>query len=70
MMSTYRNRRGHGRNPMRGVKPARMVTPEQSEAPGWPCKFVTCAGNEHLRPSCHCAKRAQPWTPSECITPL
>ena len=32
MMSTYRNRRGHGRNPMRGVKPARTVTPEQSEA--------------------------------------
>lgn len=32
MMSAYRNRRGHGRNPMRGVKPARVVTPEQSEA--------------------------------------
>ena len=31
-MNTYRNRRGHGRNPMRGVKPARTVTPEQSEA--------------------------------------
>ena len=31
-MNTYRNRRGHGRNPMRGVKPARNVTPEQSEA--------------------------------------
>ena len=30
-MNTYRNRRGHGRNPMRGVKPARTVTPEQSE---------------------------------------
>ena len=32
MMNTYRNRMGHGRNPMRGVKPARTVTPEQSEA--------------------------------------
>ena len=31
-MNTYRNRRGHGRNPMRGVKSARNVTPEQSEA--------------------------------------
>ena len=31
-MNTYRNRRGHGRNPMRGVKPDRTVTPEQSEA--------------------------------------
>ena len=31
-MNTYRNRMGHGRNPMRGVKPARTVTPEQSEA--------------------------------------
>ena len=31
-MNTYRNRQPNRRNPMAGVKPARNVTPEQSEA--------------------------------------